>query len=163
MYSNSSCYVKTTYPRLYPSHSIAMATFDYYKIFGSSAMPRYRTRSERWCKIWKKIRKVSCASPLCKAYLESKEVKFGKGVMMLHSTVTSKGQTTIPGEIRLALNIKAGARLKYEVEGDHLIVRVHPGAQSLRGALASDKGLGLSFREIREAAAKDARQLKGKR
>ena len=72
---------------------------------------------------------------------------------MLHSTVTSKGQTTIPGEIRQALNIKPGDRLAYEVDGDHVTVRVHPGAQSLKGALASHKGSGLNFREIREAAA----------
>ena len=47
---------------------------------------------------------------------------------MLHSTVTSKGQTTIPGEIRQALNIRPGDRLEYEVAGDQVMFRVHPGA-----------------------------------
>ncbi len=37
---------------------------------------------------------------------------------MSHSTVTSKGQTTIPGEIRKALQIKPGDKLEYVVEGD---------------------------------------------
>jgi AbrB family looped-hinge helix DNA binding protein len=47
---------------------------------------------------------------------------------MLHSTVTTKGQTTIPEKIRKALRIKAGDKLDYEVEGElgesGLVVRV---------------------------------------
>lgn len=82
----------------------------------------------------------------------------GKDVTMLHSTVTSKGQTTIPEKIRRALRIKPGDKLEYEVEGDRATIRVHPGIRALRGALASDKGKGLSFTEIREAAAEAARQ-----
>jgi len=74
----------------------------------------------------------------------------------MHSTVTRKGQTTIPGKIRKALRIKPGDRLQYVVEGDAVTIRVHPGTRSLKGALASKKGKGLSFREIREAAAKAA-------
>ncbi len=77
---------------------------------------------------------------------------------MLHSTVTSKGQTTIPERIRKALRIKPGDRLEYEVEGDRATIRVHPGLRSLKGALASDRGKGMSFAEIREAAAETARE-----
>jgi antitoxin PrlF len=80
---------------------------------------------------------------------------------MFHSTVTSKGQTTIPGEVRQALKIRPGDLLEYSVEGDHAIFRVHPGAQSLKGALASKKGRGLSFAQIRESAAKSARRRAG--
>jgi len=76
---------------------------------------------------------------------------------MLHSTVTSKGQTTIPRTIRKALRIKPGDRLEYAVEGDHATFRVHPGTRSLRGMLASKKGKGMSFAQIREAAAQTAR------
>jgi len=76
---------------------------------------------------------------------------------MRHSTVTSKGQTTIPGEIRAALRIKPGDRLEYAVEGDHATIRVHPGAKSLKGALASSKGKGMSFARIRQAAARNAK------
>jgi antitoxin PrlF len=74
-----------------------------------------------------------------------------------HSTVTSKGQTTIPGRIRKALRIRPGDKLEYALEGDHATIRVHPGTRSLKGALASKKGKGMSFAEIREAAAKAAR------
>ena len=80
---------------------------------------------------------------------------------MLHSTVTSKGQTTIPGKIRKALRIKAGDKLQYLVEGDHATIRVHPGTRSLKGALASRKGKGMSFARIREAAAEAARDREG--
>ena len=76
---------------------------------------------------------------------------------MLHSTVTSKGQTTIPEKIRKALRIKPGDRLEYAVQGDRATIRVHPGIRSLKGALASKKGKGMSFAEIREAAARVAR------
>jgi antitoxin PrlF len=75
---------------------------------------------------------------------------------MEHSTVTKKGQTTIPGKIRKALEIKPGDRLEYVVEGDHATIRVHPGTRSLKGVLASKKGKKMSFGEIREAAAKTA-------
>ena len=80
---------------------------------------------------------------------------------MQHSTVTSKGQTTIPGKIRKALRIKPGDMLEYVVEGDHAIIRVHPGTRSLRGVLASKKGKGMSFARIREAAATAARNREG--
>jgi len=76
---------------------------------------------------------------------------------MTHSTVTKKGQTTIPGEVRAALRIKPGDRLEYEVQGDHATIRVHPGLMALQGMLKSDKGEGLSFARIRAAAA-DARR-----
>jgi AbrB family looped-hinge helix DNA binding protein len=72
---------------------------------------------------------------------------------MLHSTVTSKGQTTIPGPVRKALNIRPGARLAYHLHGNYVTVRVHPGLQSLAGSLASKKGVDMSFTEIRKAAA----------
>ena len=76
---------------------------------------------------------------------------------MMHSTVTSKGQTTIPEKIRKALRIKPGDRLEYEVEGDRATIRVHPGIRSLKGILASKKGKRMSFAQIRDAAAQAAR------
>ncbi len=79
---------------------------------------------------------------------------------MPHSTVTSKGQTTIPGEIRDALKIKPGDRLQYQVEGDHVTFRIHPGIKALKGALASSKGKDLSFAQIRVAAAAAAERIR---
>ena len=82
---------------------------------------------------------------------------------MLHSKVTSKGQTTIPGKIRKALRIKPGDKLEYELEGNHATIRVHLGTRSLKGVLASKKGKGMSFSQIREAAAKAAPGREGMR
>jgi antitoxin PrlF len=80
---------------------------------------------------------------------------------MPHSTVTRKGQTTIPWQIREALRIKPGDTLEYVVQGDHATIRVHPGTRSLKGALARKKGKGMSFAEIRAAAAAAARRREG--
>ena len=79
-----------------------------------------------------------------------------EGSFMAHSTVTGKGQTTIPGEIRKALRIKPGDRLVYVVEGDHATIRVYRGLMGLQGALASNRGRGMTFSQIRAAAAKAA-------
>ena len=72
---------------------------------------------------------------------------------MFHSTVTRKGQTTIPGAVREALHIQPGDKLEYSIEGNQAVIRVHPGIRSLKGALASEKGKGLTFAQIRHAAA----------
>ncbi len=82
---------------------------------------------------------------------------------MSHSTVTKKGQTTIPGEIREALRIKPGDRIEYCLDGDHAIIRVHPGTRSLQGALASQRGAGMSFSEIRDEAANAVRTRRARR
>jgi antitoxin PrlF len=79
---------------------------------------------------------------------------------MPHSTVTSKGQTTIPGKVRKALRIRPGTRLEYVVEGDRATIRVQPELRSLKGALASDKGKGMTFGQIRRAAAAASRRRK---
>ena len=80
---------------------------------------------------------------------------------MPHSTVTSKGHTTIPRKIRKALRIKPGDKLEYVVEGDHATIRVHLGTRSLKAVLASKKGERMSFAQIRDAAAKTARGQHG--
>jgi AbrB family looped-hinge helix DNA binding protein len=76
---------------------------------------------------------------------------------VLHFTVTRKGRTTIPEKIRKALRVKPGDKLRYEVEVDRATIRVPPGIRALRGALASKRGKGMSFAEIREGAAEAAR------
>lgn len=75
--------------------------------------------------------------------------------MTSHSTITKKGQTTIPGAIRKAMGLRPGDQLEYTVEGDSVRLRVHAGTSALKGALASGKGKGLSFDEIRKAAARN--------
>ena len=57
---------------------------------------------------------------------------------MPRSTITSKGQTTIPGEIRRHLKLKAGDRIEFIVEHDGRVVLVPAtvDANELKGLLA---------------------------
>lgn len=43
------------------------------------------------------------------------------------STITSKGQTTIPAEIRQKLNLKPGDRVRYVVDGEKVYLKVKNG------------------------------------
>lgn len=70
---------------------------------------------------------------------------------MTQSTLTTKGQTTIPLEIRQALGLKPGMRLTYEIEDDHAVLRVHPPLMSAFGALKSRKAKA-GFRKARETS-----------
>ena len=42
---------------------------------------------------------------------------------VLTSTLSSKGQTTIPARVRQQLKISAGDRISYELEGDGVRIR----------------------------------------
>ncbi len=54
------------------------------------------------------------------------------------STITSKGQTTIPSEIRLHLKLKPGDRVEFVVERDGRVVLIPAtvNASELKGLLA---------------------------
>ena len=49
------------------------------------------------------------------------------------STISSKGQVTIPQEVRQRLGLQEGDRVEFVVEGERTLIRPRsPGAQSLR-------------------------------
>ena len=78
---------------------------------------------------------------------------------MFQSTVTTKGQTTIPKEVREAMNLKPGDRLLYTLDAENGVhIEVLQGAASLKGSLTSDKGKGMTFSQIRKAAAAKTRR-----
>ena len=82
---------------------------------------------------------------------------------MTHSTVTSKGQTTLPAPIRRALHLKAGDRITYEIQGDSVVIRPQPGVMAVFGALKPPPGKsGVPFEEER-AKAREARIKKAAR
>ena len=91
--------------------------------------------------------------PTLQGIIDLQDVLRMKGIFMLHSTVTRKGQTTIPSAVREALHIQSGDKLEYDIQGSQVTIRVHPGIMALQGLLASPKGKGLSFTQIRLAAA----------
>ncbi len=81
-----------------------------------------------------------------------------------HSILTSKGQTTVPSRIREALQLKAGDRILYEIKGDSVIIRPHPGAMAVFGSLkpSGDKA-GVSFADARLGAREKRIKGQGKK
>lgn len=69
----------------------------------------------------------------------------------MESTVTSKGQTTIPKEVREHLGLKAGSKVKYFVDLDGRIsmLAVRP-VSDLRGILKSKRKKPVSLKEMDE-------------
>ncbi|MBE0429353.1 MAG: AbrB/MazE/SpoVT family DNA-binding domain-containing protein [Thermoleophilia bacterium] len=57
--------------------------------------------------------------------------------MVTRSTLTSKGQTTIPNEIRKKMDLKPGDGLVYSIEGERIVIR--PVKGTLLDAYASVK------------------------
>jgi antitoxin PrlF len=57
------------------------------------------------------------------------------------ATMTSKGQITVPRDVRLKLNLKAGDRIQFIVEGDGTarLRAVNKDISSLRGILPPPK------------------------
>lgn len=60
---------------------------------------------------------------------------------MITSTITQKGQTTLPKQIREKFGLNVGKKLVYEIKDDTFIVRPHPGVMASFGIL---KGKGNS-------------------
>ena len=69
---------------------------------------------------------------------------------MSHSTLTSKGQTTIPQEIREAVGLQTGAKLNWSVTPDGvLIVRAKTQSiESLAGSLKTQVGKKISIHDM---------------
>jgi antitoxin PrlF len=59
--------------------------------------------------------------------------------MSIFGKITSKGQTTVPMEIRTALGVGPGEYLEYVLgDGGEVRLRKAPGLESLRGIVKSD-------------------------
>lgn len=56
--------------------------------------------------------------------------------MEVSARVTSKGQITIPSEVRRALALKEGDRVIFRVDGDRAILARTPDLLSLAGSIA---------------------------
>lgn len=74
---------------------------------------------------------------------------------MMHSTVTKRGQTTIPRQIRDALHLRGGERLTYEIQDEGVLIKPHPGILANFGALkVPEDMLNVDFKTAREQALK---------
>ncbi|WP_112310389.1 AbrB/MazE/SpoVT family DNA-binding domain-containing protein [Pseudogemmobacter bohemicus] len=76
---------------------------------------------------------------------------------MQESTVTTKGQTTLPRDVRLALRLTPGDRLRYMIldNGEVRIVRSQP-VSGLKGLLQGKTQRVVSLDEMEAAIAKGA-------
>lgn len=80
---------------------------------------------------------------------------------MATATVTSKGQVTIPKELRDALHLQAGHRLEFELREDGSVL-VRPrtfDALRLFGVLKTNRSRPVSLEEMDLGIAKGASQL----
>jgi len=58
---------------------------------------------------------------------------------MIATTITQKGQVTIPARIREKLNVKTGQKVVFEEHGNDVIVRAVADFLSLMGSLKSGR------------------------
>lgn len=70
----------------------------------------------------------------------------------MKSTITSKGQTTIPKEVRDCLGLKAGSGVKYfiDLDGRVTMLAVRP-ITDLRGIVKSPRKKPVSLKEMDDA------------
>lgn len=74
---------------------------------------------------------------------------------MLESTITSRGQTTVPKAVREALELKAGDRVRYTIEGSAVRIRPLRPISRLRG-IVQHQGPPLSLEDMDRAVAEGA-------
>lgn len=73
---------------------------------------------------------------------------------MSTGTLTSKGQLTIPKEVRDALQLKPGQKLEFRVEGGQVWMRPrNRDVRLLRGAIKPPTGLHVTVEEMNDAIA----------
>ena len=74
---------------------------------------------------------------------------------MIESSITSRGQTTLPKIVREALSIEAGDKVRYIVHGDEVRIRKVKPIGRLFGALKYD-GPPVSLQDMERAIAEGA-------
>ena len=81
------------------------------------------------------------------------------------ATLTSKGQITLPKEIRDRLGLDAGSMLDFELLPDNTIraKRISPDARRIRGLLKSPHAAPLTVVQMDEGIAKHARDQQAAR
>ena len=77
----------------------------------------------------------------------------------MYATLTSKGQITLPKEIRDRLGLEAGAILYFQILADDSITAQHikPDARRVRGLLKSPHAAGLTVEQMDDAVSKHLR------
>jgi AbrB family looped-hinge helix DNA binding protein len=81
----------------------------------------------------------------------------------MFATLTSKGQLTLPKEIRDRLSLDTGAILDFQIQPDNTITARHvkPDARRIRGLLKSPHAAPLTVDQMDDAVAKHLRNKHG--
>jgi bifunctional DNA-binding transcriptional regulator/antitoxin component of YhaV-PrlF toxin-antitoxin module len=75
-------------------------------------------------------------------------------MLIVHSTLTSKAQTTIPSEVRDALSLRVGDRINYFIDGARVMLRVkNKRAVDLAGLLYDPDRLAVGVEDIETSIA----------
>ena len=79
----------------------------------------------------------------------------------MFATLTSKGQITLPKEIRERLGLDAGSMLDFQILEDNTITArpVKPDARRIRGLLKSPHATALTVEQMDEAVSKHLRDM----
>ena len=75
---------------------------------------------------------------------------------MRESTITAKGQTTLPKDVRAALGLRPGDRVRYIIAGDQVRLLKVRSVSELAGLLARPGRRPASLEEMDEAIAEGA-------
>jgi AbrB family looped-hinge helix DNA binding protein len=75
---------------------------------------------------------------------------------MRESTVTAKGQTTLPKDVRAALGLRPGDRVRYVIAGDQVRLLKVRSIAELAGLLARPDRRPVTLEEMDEAIAEGA-------
>lgn len=73
---------------------------------------------------------------------------------MAISTISTKGQITLPGEMRRKLNIKPKDRVMLKIEGDSIVIKKAPDFFELQGFLGPAKSAEEESMQMRKAVAR---------
>ena len=76
---------------------------------------------------------------------------------MLVSTVTQKGQTTLPKKIRQQFDLNVENKLIYEIQNDSFIVRPHSGVMASYGVLKVEENSPATKTDVKDVL-KQARE-----
>lgn len=63
------------------------------------------------------------------------------------STVTQKGQITLPAKLRKRLGVTSGLKVDVSVKEDYFVVKALPTLENLKGSLKSDRKVSLEDME----------------
>jgi len=80
--------------------------------------------------------------------------------MMAKSTVTSKGQVTIPKEIRISAMIHEGSQIDFQIQNDGsiLIIPIQRHISQLKGIIKSKRKKPVTIKEMKKAISDGAQE-----